>query len=51
MQMAIAAIGGYVVAEPAPVAAMMRRGAAMPGSGRGAVVFAGVLSILLSLVN
>ncbi len=51
MQMAIAAIGGYVVAQSPPVAALMRRAAALPATGRGAVVFVGVLSILLSLVN
>ena len=51
MQMALVAIGGYVVAQSPPVAALMRRAAALPGSGRSAVVFVGVLSILLSLVN
>lgn len=51
MQMALVAIGGYVVAMSPPVAAALRRLAAIPSTGRGAVVFVGVLSILLSLVN
>ncbi len=51
MQMAIVAVGGYVVAKSPPVSALMRRAAAFPSSGRGAVVFIGVVSILLSLLN
>lgn len=51
MQMALVAISGYVVAKSPPVSALMRRAAAVPTSGRGAVVFVGVVSILLSLVN
>lgn len=51
MQMALVAIGGYVVAVSPPVAALMRRAAALPRTGRGAVVFVGVVSILLSLAN
>ncbi len=51
MQMALVAIGGYIVALSPPVAALMRRAAAVPVTGRGAVVFVGVVSILLSLVN
>ncbi|MDP4023983.1 TIGR00366 family protein [Methylobacterium sp. NEAU 140] len=51
MQMALVAIGGYVVAVSPPVAALMRRAAALPRTGRGAVVFVGVTSILLSLAN
>jgi short-chain fatty acids transporter len=51
MQMALVAIGGFVVAMSPPVAWLMRRMALMPTSGRSAVVFVGVLSILLSLVN
>ncbi|CAN5194766.1 TIGR00366 family protein [soil metagenome] len=51
MQMALVAIGGYIVALSPPVAALMRKAAAVPGSGRGAVVFVGVVSILLSLIN
>lgn len=51
MQMALVAIGGYVVAMAAPVAAVLKRLARVPASGRGAVVFIGTLSILLSLLN
>ncbi|MFG1400228.1 short-chain fatty acid transporter [Roseixanthobacter pseudopolyaromaticivorans] len=51
MQMALVAIGGYVVAMSPPVAAALRRLARVPRTGRGAVMFVGVLSILLSLVN
>jgi short-chain fatty acids transporter len=51
MQMALVAIGGYVVAMSPPIAAALRRLAAIPSTGRGAVVFVGILSILLSLVN
>jgi short-chain fatty acids transporter len=51
MQMALVAIGGYVVAMSPPVAAVLRRLAAVPSSARSAVVFVGVLSILLSLLN
>lgn len=51
MQMALVAIGGYVVAMSPPVAAVLKKLAGVPSTGRGAVVFIGVLSILLSLVN
>lgn len=51
MQMALVAIGGYVVAMAPPVAACMRRLARIPRTGRGAVVFVGMISIGLSLVN
>ncbi|MBR0953574.1 short-chain fatty acid transporter [Bradyrhizobium canariense] len=51
MQLALAAVGGYVVAMSPPVAASMRRLAGVPSTARGAVVFVGVLSILLSLLN
>jgi short-chain fatty acids transporter len=51
MQMALVAIGGYVVAMSPPVAAILRRLAAAPSTARGAVVFVGVLSIVLSLLN
>lgn len=51
MQMALVAIGGYVVAMSPPVAAALKWLARFPASGRGAVVFIGILSILLSLVN
>jgi len=51
MQMALVAIGGYVVAMSPPVAALLARLASVPKTGRGAVVFVGVLSIVLSLLN
>lgn len=51
MQMALIAIGGYVVAMSPAVAAILRRLAGVPKTGRGAVVFVGVISILLSLLN
>jgi short-chain fatty acids transporter len=51
MQMALVAIGGYVVAMSPPIAAALRRLAGVPSTARGAVVFVGVLSILLSLIN
>lgn len=51
MQMALVAIGGYVVAMSPPVAAALRWLAKFPTTGRKAVVFVGVLSILLSLIN
>ncbi len=51
MQMALVAVGGYVVATAPLVATLLRRAAAVPRTGRGAVVFVGVVSILLSLIN
>jgi short-chain fatty acids transporter len=51
MQMALVAIGGYVVAMSPPIAAVLRRLAGVPSTARGAVVFVGVLSIVLSLLN
>ncbi|OZI25307.1 short-chain fatty acid transporter [Bordetella genomosp. 7] len=51
MQMALVAITGYVLAMSPPVAWMLRALARVPSTSRGAVVFIGTLSILLSLVN
>jgi len=51
MQMALVAIGGYVVALSPPVAKLLTQLARLPRTGRGAVVFVGVLSILVSLLN
>jgi short-chain fatty acids transporter len=51
MQLALAAVGGYVVATAPPASALMRRLAGVPATARGAVVFVGVLSIFLSLLN
>lgn len=51
LQMAHVAIGGYIVATSPAAARIMRWLARRPSSGRSAVVFVGVLSILLSLLN
>jgi short-chain fatty acids transporter len=51
MQMAMVAITGYVLAMSPPIAAVLRRLAHIPRTSRGAIVFVGVLSIVLSLVN
>lgn len=51
LQMAMVAISGYVLAMSPPVASLLRRLARIPKTSRGAIVFIGVLSILLSLVN
>jgi short-chain fatty acids transporter len=51
MQMILVAVGGYVVSMSSPAAAVLRGLARVPRIGRGAVVFVGVLSILLSLMN
>lgn len=51
MQMALVAIGGYVVALSPPVASALKRLAQVPRTGRGAIVFIGLLSILVSLLN
>jgi short-chain fatty acids transporter len=51
MQMAMVAITGYVLAMSPPIAAVLRRVAQIPSTSRGAIVFVGLLSILLSLIN
>jgi len=51
MQIVLVAVTGYVVSMSSPAAAALRRLARVPRTGRGAIVFVGVLSILLSLVN
>ncbi|MFG1404263.1 short-chain fatty acid transporter [Xanthobacter sediminis] len=51
MQMALVAIGGYVVATSPPAGRALQWLAAIPASGRGAIVMVGLLSIALSLVN
>jgi short-chain fatty acids transporter len=51
MQMAFVAIGGYVVAVSPPVAALLHRLASVPKTARGAIVFVGMLSIAVSLLN
>lgn len=51
MQMAMVAVTGYVLAMSPPIATLLRRVAQIPQTPKGAVVFVGVLSILLSLIN
>ncbi|MFG1350247.1 short-chain fatty acid transporter [Xanthobacter autotrophicus] len=51
MQMALVAIGGYVVATSPPAGRALKWLAGLPASGRGAIVMVGLLSIALSLVN
>ena len=51
MQMVMVAITGYVLAMAPPIAALLRRIARIPKTPRGAIIFIGVLSIVLSLVN
>jgi short-chain fatty acids transporter len=51
MQMAIVAIGGYVVASSPPAARLIDRLAAMPRSGPGAVAFVAAISMLTSLLS
>jgi short-chain fatty acids transporter len=51
MQMAFIVIGGYVVATAPPVAWLIDRLAALPRSGRGAVAFIALISMLASLLN
>lgn len=51
MQMALVAITGYVLAMSPPISRLLRWAARLPSTPRGAVVFIGVLSIVLSLVN
>jgi len=50
-QMAYVAIGGYIVATSPAAAKILRWLARRPAGGRSAVVFVGVLSIGLSLLN
>jgi short-chain fatty acids transporter len=51
MQMAIVAIGGYVVATAPPVAALIRKLGAVPRNGTGAVAFVAAASMLTSLLS
>src|SRR6478736_7448837 len=51
MQMAFVAIGGYVVAVSAPAQRLIRRLAAIPSSGSGAVGVVAAVSMLASLLN
>ena len=51
MQMVFVVVGGYVVATAAPVARVIERLAALPKSGRGAIAFVALVSMLASLLN
>ena len=51
MQMSFIIIGGYVVASSPPVARLIERLAALPTSGRGAVCWVAVVSMLISLIH
>jgi short-chain fatty acids transporter len=51
MQMAFVVIGGYVVATAPVVARLIEQLARVPGSGRGAVAYVGLVSMLASLLS
>ena len=51
MQMTFIIIGGYVTADSLPVAKIIQRVAAIPKTGRGAVVMVGVFSMALGLIH
>jgi short-chain fatty acids transporter len=51
MQMAIVAIGGYVVASSPPAARLIDALAALPRSGPGAVAFVAAISMISSLLS
>jgi short-chain fatty acids transporter len=51
MQMAFVVIGGYVVATSPPVARLIDILASVPKTGRGAVAYIAVVSMLASLLN
>jgi short-chain fatty acids transporter len=51
MQMSFIIIGGYVTADSPPVARFIRRLAALPRNGRGAIALIACFSMLLSLVH
>jgi len=51
LQMSLIIVTGYAVATAPPVYAMIRRLAMLPSSGRGAVAFVGLFSMLASLVS
>ena len=51
MQMVFVVIGGYVVASSPPVARLIDALAGVPKSGRGAVAYIAVISMLASLLN
>ena len=51
MQMALVAVGGYVVATSPPAARLIRKLAALPVSGRQAIAYVAAISMILSLFN
>src|SRR4029453_15783273 len=51
MQMSFIIIGGYVVASSPPLARLIERLAALPQTGRGAIGWVAVISMLTSLVH
>ncbi len=51
MQMTFIIIGGYVTADSPPVAKLIQRVAAIPKTGRGAIVMVAVSSMLLALIH
>jgi short-chain fatty acids transporter len=51
MQMAFIIIGGYVIADSPPISSLVRRLAALPRSGRGAVALVALFSAMMSLIH
>jgi len=51
MQMALIIVGGYVVASSPPVARLIEGLAARPRTGRGAIAYVALLSMLTSLIS
>lgn len=51
MQMSFIIIGGYVVASSPPAARLIQRLASFPKSGRGAVCWVAIISMLVSLIH
>ncbi len=51
MQMTFIVIGGYVTADSPPVQKLIKRLAAIPASGRGAIMMVGIFGMVLSLVH
>ncbi len=51
MQMSFIIIGGYVVASSPPITRAIERLAALPKTGRGAIVWVAAVSMLVSLVH
>lgn len=51
MQMALVAVGGYVIASSPPAARLIARLAAVPNSARQAIAYVAAISMVLSLLN